>query len=117
LVHEPSCTKWPPAWLSPALTVRPAAKPALPEPAADVSPWDLPPDLYERWEERVCIMHFDGRLPWRDAEALALADVLRHAGPAAANAKRDAGPKAGTAKAVVHAVLFASEAGPYSEGF
>jgi hypothetical protein len=45
-------------------------------PAGDVSPWDFPPDAYERWEERVCIMHFDGKLPWPEAEALALVDVL-----------------------------------------
>ena len=42
----------------------------LPETLPEVSPWELPADLYERWEERVCIMHYDGRLPWREAEAL-----------------------------------------------
>jgi hypothetical protein len=40
-----------------------------------MSPWDLAPELFERWEERVCIMHFDGKLPWREAEILALLDV------------------------------------------
>jgi hypothetical protein len=48
--------------------------------SAEVSPWDLPADLYECWEERVTIMHFDGGLPWPLAERLALAEVLRHAG-------------------------------------
>lgn len=49
----------------------------LPEAPPDVSPWDLPPDWFERWEERTCIMHYDGKLHWERAEALALADILR----------------------------------------
>ncbi len=53
------------------------------EPAAldmpPLSPWDLPPDLYERWEERVCIMHYEGGLPWPEAEREGLANVLRSA--------------------------------------
>ena len=48
-------------------------------PPADVSSWDLPLELYERWEERVCILHFDGKVPWKQAESLALADVLHQA--------------------------------------
>jgi hypothetical protein len=86
LVLEPPCTTWPPPWLlSPAATPTPstlprvAAEPKVSDQPPDVSPWDLPPDLYERWEERVCIMHFDGWIPWKQAEALALADVLRQA--------------------------------------
>jgi hypothetical protein len=84
------------------------------EPAPDVSPWDLAPDLYERWEERVCIMHFDGQLPWREAEVLALADVLRQSGPVA-------GPEArlGTTEdpAAAEGRLFpAIEGGPYGCG-
>jgi hypothetical protein len=53
-----------------------------------LTPDDLPPDLYERWEERVCIMHVHGQLPWPEAEALALADVLRQAEPVARIGKR-----------------------------
>jgi hypothetical protein len=53
-----------------------ACAPPTPAIAADLSPWDLPLDLYELWEERVCIMHYDGRLTWEQAEALALAEVL-----------------------------------------
>jgi hypothetical protein len=37
----------------------------------------LTPDQYELWQERACIMHFDGKLSWQKAQALALADVLR----------------------------------------
>ena len=48
---------------------------------AVLTPDDLPPDLYEQWEERVCIMHVHGQLPWPEAETLALADVLRQAEP------------------------------------
>jgi hypothetical protein len=43
----------------------------------DVSPWDLPPEWYDAWGERACIMHYDGKLHWERAEALALADILR----------------------------------------
>ncbi|HEV3258703.1 MAG TPA: hypothetical protein VG013_17660 [Gemmataceae bacterium] len=53
----------------------------LPNPPPDASAWDLDPDQYAAWEERVCIMHFDGRLPWREAEALALADILSRSAP------------------------------------
>jgi hypothetical protein len=49
----------------------------------DVPPPGLPPDLIELWEERVCIMHFDGGLPWAEAEAAALADVLLRYEPVA----------------------------------
>jgi hypothetical protein len=87
----------------------------LPEPPPDASPWDLPPDLYERWEERVCIMHFDGRLPWRKAEALALADVLRHAGPSTDKAAPESAEAGRPAPAA--AGLFVAESGPYWEGF
>jgi hypothetical protein len=41
---------------------------------------NLPPELYEQWQERVCIMHYDGRLPWAEAERLALKDVLGRKG-------------------------------------
>jgi hypothetical protein len=91
----------------------------LPGPPADVSAWDLPADLYTAWEERVCIMHFDGRLPWREAEALALADVLLWAGPVAGNAeaKPDSAPapaKVRQTAAEVQGSLFpAAERGPY----
>ena len=134
LEHVPACSTWPPPWLTsstpplvPTAPPRVAAEPKLPEPPPDVSPWDLSPDLYERWEERVCIMHYDGRLPWKQAEALALADVLRQADPPAgkgnADAEGSAGPaseiaKAEEATAVVQATLFAVDghAGPYGRG-
>jgi len=48
---------------------------------AELYPWDLPPDLYELWQERAGIMFFDGRVPWPQVEVLALADVLRQADP------------------------------------
>ena len=49
----------------------------LPEPPPDLSPWDLDQEWYECWEERVCIMRYDGKMPVERAEALALADILR----------------------------------------
>jgi hypothetical protein len=45
----------------------------------DVSLLDLPPELFDMWQERACIMHFDGRLAWEQAKTLALADVLGEA--------------------------------------
>lgn len=42
---------------------------------------DLPPDLFETWEERAAIREFDGMIPREQAEALALADVLGQADP------------------------------------
>jgi hypothetical protein len=48
-----------------------------------VSLLDLAPNHFETWEERACIMHFDGELPWPEAEAAALADVLRGIAPSA----------------------------------
>ena len=66
---------------APSMPPRVAGEPKLHERPPDVSPWDLPPDLYAKWEERTCIMHYDGGLPWPEAEALALADVLRVAAP------------------------------------
>jgi hypothetical protein len=44
--------------------------------ALAVSLLDLPPELFEAWQERVCIMHYDGRLPLQQAAAAALADVF-----------------------------------------
>ena len=76
----------------------------------------MPSDLYELWEERVCIMHYDGRLPWKQAEVLALAEVLRQAEPPAG--KRDDAEGTGIAKAerpaaAVQSTLFPVEEGPY----
>ena len=77
----PSRTTWPPAWLAGAggsagrRAAGGRAEPAL-------SPWSLPADLREAWEERVCIMHYDAGRPWDEAERLALADVLENAGSA-----------------------------------
>src|SRR5690348_12338951 len=40
------------------------------EVSSDVNPWNLPPDLYELYEERAAIRHFDGNVPLAEAEAL-----------------------------------------------
>jgi hypothetical protein len=40
---------------------------------------DLPADLFETWQERVCVRFYDGRLPWPDSERLALADIRQQA--------------------------------------
>lgn len=42
-----------------------------------LTPADLSPDDYFLWEERVCIMHYDGHIPWEEAKIAALADILR----------------------------------------
>jgi hypothetical protein len=55
-----------------------------------VLPRDLPPDMFAKLEERVCIMHFDGKIPWQTAEALALADVFGKADPETAKAEQPA---------------------------
>lgn len=71
----PSRTTWPPAWPADragSAEGRAAAGSAVPS----LTPTTLPPDLRERWEERVAIMHHDGGLSLPEAERLALADVL-----------------------------------------
>ncbi len=96
----------------PSTLPRVAAEPTPPAPPADVSSWDLPLELYERWEERVCILHFDGKVPWKQAESLALADVLHQAArtqEAATNAI-DGNAKEPPA---VQGTLFGAENGPY----
>jgi hypothetical protein len=65
LEHVPACATWPPLWMR-----KPEPDKTLPQ------VFTLQEDLQELWEERVCIMHFDGQLPWKEAEALALADIL-----------------------------------------
>jgi hypothetical protein len=52
-------------------------------PAPGEPPPDLPPDLFEMWEERAAIVHFDGAMTWPEAEAAALADVIRRGEPPA----------------------------------
>jgi len=42
-----------------------------------MTPADLPPDLLELYWERVNIREFDGGMSQADAEAAALAEVLR----------------------------------------
>jgi len=84
-----------------------------PEPPPGLSLLDLPPDLFETWQERACIRHFDGELPWPEAEALALADVLRRGEPVA---ERTAGPARRIAEgpaAAVQAIPFPLASGPY----
>ncbi len=58
MVHGPSCTTWPPPWLTFSSSRTPATLAALPatpvpESPPDVSPWYLPPELYEHWAERL----------------------------------------------------------------
>lgn len=55
---------------------RPA--PTVPSAPRDACPWNLTPEQHELWDERVCIMHYDGGLPWAEAARAALADVLSH---------------------------------------
>jgi hypothetical protein len=57
-----------------------------------VSPADLPPDFYERWQERAGIRELDGGLPRPQAAALALADVLGTTNPLAGDAEASAAP-------------------------
>jgi hypothetical protein len=104
--------KMPPA---PATPPRVDAEPDAPKPPPVVSPSDLPPDLYELWQERAGIRQFDGGLPREQAEALALTDVLGQADPPARNGNADAVEGV----AVVQSALFAVDAfaGPYVRGF
>jgi hypothetical protein len=128
LVHGPSCTTWPPPWLAASTCAVAAssappcvfAKPELIGP--DVSPWDFPPDVYATWEERVCIVHYDRGLPWREAEALALAEVVHEADQSVIQARTgsdvNGGPKRNYADAeepvaTIQRGLFAVERGPY----
>lgn len=41
------------------------------------NPEQLPPEWYERWQERSAIMEYDGHLPPFEAEVQAFQDVLR----------------------------------------
>jgi hypothetical protein len=52
----------------------------LPAAAGDqvpVAPADLPADWHDAWGERAAVREYDGGLPRQQAEALALADILR----------------------------------------
>jgi hypothetical protein len=121
LEHVPACSTWPPPWLAeggqlarkppPMTALRVSAKPELSGPPPAFSSWDLPPDLYDRWQERVCIMHFDGWLPWQEAEALALANVLGQAEPLARPAPESR--HANEPARAIQASLFNAENGPY----
>ena len=42
----------------------------------DLTPADLPPDWYKRWDERAAIMEYDGGLAREHAEAQALKYIL-----------------------------------------
>ena len=56
----------------------------------DAEQWaGLTQGLFEKWEERACVMHYDAGIPWQEAERLALADVLGHADPIAGDAKAE----------------------------
>jgi hypothetical protein len=122
LEHVPACSKWPPRWLVastlPAAEIAPVHEAPASKPSV-ASSWDLPPDLYEQWEERVCIMHFDGKLSWEDAESSALADVLGGTVPRdrmSTAAESNTGPKRAADQPevpLVQPVLFGAERGPY----
>ncbi len=117
LEHVPTCSTWPPPWLAPS-PPRVATAPTLAEPLAVVSPSDLPPDLYEFWEERAAIRQFDGGFPRWKAEALALADVLGLSDPPADDAEGNtrSALETATAKegaATMQARWFAEDRGPY----
>src|SRR5262245_23373402 len=119
LEHVPACSTWPPPWLAPASSTPARVAAGLtPELRAGVSLLDLPPELFETWQERVCIMHYDGRLPWQQAEVLALADVLGQGDLRAGDNGTSPAPEIGTPEEVASAVqagLFARDgnAGPY----
>lgn len=68
----------------------PGAPESLPpaDPDHAIMPGDLPPDWYERWEERAAIMEYDGKMPKEHAEAAALADTLRCMREAGIDARR-----------------------------
>lgn len=46
-------------------------------PEPPVVPDDLPSEWHFEWDERAAIMEYDGKLPRPQAEALALADILK----------------------------------------
>ena len=83
------------------------------EPQPGLSLLDLPAGLFETWQERACIRHFDGELPWPEAEALALADVLRRGQPVAERTARPAPQAAEEPAPAVQAILFPLARGPY----
>ena len=80
----------------PAPSTAAGAAPARPEAPAAVSSWDLSAEWWDFWAERVAICHYDGGLSWPEAEALALADVLRLSAVDATGAGR---PEAATSPA------------------
>jgi hypothetical protein len=49
----------------------------LAEPPTDISPWNLPSEWRERWEERAAIMEYEAKMPKERAEFYALGDILR----------------------------------------
>jgi hypothetical protein len=132
LEHVPACSTWPPPWLAatkpaplstPGCSTRPVvAESALLALPPDVWPGDLPPDLYEFWQERAAIRQFDGGLPWWKAEALALADVLGRAQALTSNSERDGGPALEipapeeATRSVQTGLFVAENAGPYARG-
>jgi hypothetical protein len=87
--------------------------PEATRPASGAPPPDLPLDLFELWEERACIMHYDGELPCPEADAAALADVLRGAERLAGEAAGPAPRAAEGPAATVQAVRFPIARGPY----
>jgi hypothetical protein len=112
--HVPACSTWPPAWLSASTPPRPEAKPtAATGERRGGSLLDLPSDLFETWRERACIMHFDGDVPLPEAEAEALADVLRQGKRVAEGTGAPTPRAADRPTATVQATLFPLARGPY----
>ena len=97
---------------TPAPSTPPRASTEANPPAVSAS--DLPPDLYEHWQERAAIRQFDAGFPVKEAEALALADVLGHADPRADNGNAIAEATAPAFRATLFAV---DGHGPYRRGF
>ncbi len=84
-----------------------------PEPPPGLTLMDLPADLFETWQERASIRHFDGELPWPEAEALALADVLRRGEPVAERVAAPTPQAADGPAGTTQAILFPLARGPY----
>jgi hypothetical protein len=88
----------------------------VPEPAGPPPgdpPGNLPPGSFELWQERACIRHYDGGLPWPEAEAEALADILRQDVRAAEKTRGPAPQASELSTAAVQATPLPTARGAY----